>query len=57
MRERLTDFYQADLDHGLPAELGDDFDVVLAADVLEHVRSPERAARRDPHSTCVPAAR
>jgi methionine biosynthesis protein MetW len=42
VRERLTDFYQADLDHGLPAELDDEFDVVLAADVLEHVRSPER---------------
>ena len=41
VRDRLTDFYQADLDHGLPAELGGGFDVVLAADVLEHVRSPE----------------
>ena len=41
VRERLADFYQADLDHGLPAELGDDYDVVLAADVLEHVRRPE----------------
>ena len=42
VRERLSDFYQADLDHGLPPELGDDYDVVLAADVLEHVRQPER---------------
>jgi methionine biosynthesis protein MetW len=42
VRERLADFYQADLERGLPDELGADFDVVLAADVLEHVRSPER---------------
>ncbi|MET0901869.1 MAG: bifunctional glycosyltransferase/class I SAM-dependent methyltransferase [Acidimicrobiales bacterium] len=41
VRDRLTDFYQADLDRGLPAALGDDFDVVVAADVLEHVRTPE----------------
>jgi glycosyltransferase involved in cell wall biosynthesis len=41
VRERLSDFYQADLEQGLPAELGADFDVVLAADVLEHVRSPD----------------
>ncbi len=42
VRERLADFYQADLEQGIPEEVGGDFDVVLAADVLEHVRSPER---------------
>jgi glycosyltransferase involved in cell wall biosynthesis len=42
VRDRLVDFYQADLDHGIPDEVGNDFDLVLAADVLEHVRSPER---------------
>jgi len=42
VRERLTDFYQADLDQGIPEEVGGDFDLVLAADVLEHVRSPEQ---------------
>lgn len=41
VRERLADFHQADLEQGLPDEIGNDYDVVLAADVLEHVRSPE----------------
>ncbi|HEX2576539.1 MAG TPA: bifunctional glycosyltransferase/class I SAM-dependent methyltransferase, partial [Aquihabitans sp.] len=40
VRERLTDFYEADLEAGIPDEVGDGFDVVLAADVLEHVRDP-----------------
>jgi len=40
VRERLTDFYEADLEAGIPAEVGDGYDVVLAADVLEHVRNP-----------------
>jgi glycosyltransferase involved in cell wall biosynthesis len=42
VRSRLTDFVQADLDQGIPAEAGTGFDLVLAADVLEHVRHPER---------------
>ncbi len=40
VRERLTDFFDADLDRGIPAGVGDEFDVVLAADVIEHVRDP-----------------
>jgi glycosyltransferase involved in cell wall biosynthesis len=35
-------FVACDLDTGLPAEVGGDFDVVIAADVLEHLRWPER---------------
>ena len=42
VRERLVDFFQADLDQGIPDEVGGDYDVVLMADVLEHVRDPER---------------
>jgi 2-polyprenyl-3-methyl-5-hydroxy-6-metoxy-1,4-benzoquinol methylase len=42
VRERLSDFYEADLDQGIPDGVGDGFDVVLAADVLEHVRHPEK---------------
>jgi methionine biosynthesis protein MetW len=42
VREKLTDFFQADLEHGIPEGVGHDFDLVLCADVLEHVRSPER---------------
>lgn len=43
VRDRVDHFIQADLDNGLPMEAGADgpFDVVLAADVLEHVRTPE----------------
>ena len=36
----LHQFYQGDLDRGLPSDLGGPFDVVLCADVLEHVRRP-----------------
>jgi 2-polyprenyl-3-methyl-5-hydroxy-6-metoxy-1,4-benzoquinol methylase len=41
---RVDAFFQADLDRGLPEEVteGERFDIVLAADVLEHVREPER---------------
>lgn len=40
VRSRVDAFYQADLDEGLP-EVGSSFDVVVAADVIEHVRKPE----------------
>ncbi len=40
--DRLDEFFEADLDQGIPDEVGNGFDVVLAADVLEHVRKPER---------------
>ena len=42
VREKLTDFFQADLEQGIPEGVGGDYDVVLCADVLEHVRKPER---------------
>ena len=35
-------FVKANLDQGIPAEVGSDFDIVLAADVLEHVRQPQQ---------------
>ena len=34
-------FFFADLDAGIPAEVGDGYDVAIAADVLEHVRWPD----------------
>jgi 2-polyprenyl-3-methyl-5-hydroxy-6-metoxy-1,4-benzoquinol methylase len=40
--ERLDRFVEADLDDGIPDEVGDNYDIVLAADVLEHVRDPRR---------------
>jgi SAM-dependent methyltransferase len=36
---------QADLDAGLPDTVGGGYDVILAVDVLEHVRNPERLMR------------
>ncbi|MGD9797943.1 MAG: methyltransferase domain-containing protein [Acidimicrobiia bacterium] len=43
--DQLDHFVEADLDHGIPDEVGGPFDVVLAADVVEHVRDPERVLR------------
>jgi glycosyltransferase involved in cell wall biosynthesis len=40
VRDRLDGFLAADLDGGIPPGAGRDFDVVLAADVLEHLRDP-----------------
>jgi glycosyltransferase involved in cell wall biosynthesis len=45
VRERMAHFIVADLDAGIPAEAGTGYDVVLAADVLEHLREPERLLR------------
>jgi 2-polyprenyl-3-methyl-5-hydroxy-6-metoxy-1,4-benzoquinol methylase len=42
VKERVDRFVQADLEQGVPPDVGTSFDVVLAADVLEHVRSPDR---------------
>jgi 2-polyprenyl-3-methyl-5-hydroxy-6-metoxy-1,4-benzoquinol methylase len=41
VRDRVDEFVLADLEHGIPAEVGRDFDVVLAVDVIGHVRDPE----------------
>jgi 2-polyprenyl-3-methyl-5-hydroxy-6-metoxy-1,4-benzoquinol methylase len=40
VRERTDDFFKADLNEGIPSAVGDGFDIVLAADVLEHVVNP-----------------
>lgn len=40
--DRVDQFVQADLDKDLPEEVGSGYDVILTADVLEHVRHPER---------------
>ena len=55
---RLDGFVEADLDHGIPADVADDFDVVLAADVLEHVREPralllDAIAHLQPHGSII----
>ncbi|HEY2044209.1 MAG TPA: bifunctional glycosyltransferase/class I SAM-dependent methyltransferase [Jatrophihabitans sp.] len=46
VRDRLDRFVPGDLEVGVPAAAGDDFDVVVAADVIEHVRDPARLLRQ-----------
>lgn len=41
VHDRVDRFLLADLSAGLPDGVGQDFDVVIAADVLEHVARPE----------------
>jgi glycosyltransferase involved in cell wall biosynthesis len=62
VRERVDEFILRDLDQGLGDSVQGPFDIVLAADVLEHVRTPERLLD-DAHTvlaadgtllTCVP---
>lgn len=45
VRERTDDFYRADLAQGIPPEAGAGYDVVIAADVLEHLPRPEETLR------------
>ncbi|HKY67343.1 MAG TPA: bifunctional glycosyltransferase/class I SAM-dependent methyltransferase [Acidimicrobiales bacterium] len=42
VRDRVDEFHQADLEDGLPAEIGGEFDLVIAGDIIEHVRWPDR---------------
>ena len=41
VRDRVGEFIEADLELGIPPRVTGPFDVVLVADVLEHVRHPE----------------
>ena len=40
--ERTNAFFKADLNQGIPPEVGSGFDIVLAADVLEHLVDPAK---------------
>jgi 2-polyprenyl-3-methyl-5-hydroxy-6-metoxy-1,4-benzoquinol methylase len=42
VKERVDAFVAADLDHGLPPTVAGPFETVLAGDVLEHLRRPDR---------------
>jgi SAM-dependent methyltransferase len=55
--ERVDRLVVANLDAGLPDEVVDEapYDVVLAADVLEHLRDPDRLLR-EIHGVCTPDA-
>ena len=46
VRDRVDDFFLSDLEDGIAEEVGGDYDVVVAADVIEHVRYPERLLRQ-----------
>ena len=48
-RSRLHAFVPGDLEQGIPDEVGGGYDIVLCADILEHVSAPGRllAAARD----------
>lgn len=55
-RDRVDAFLEADLDLGIPDEVEGPFDAVVAADLIEHVRDPEKvlqdaAARLSPGGT------
>jgi 2-polyprenyl-3-methyl-5-hydroxy-6-metoxy-1,4-benzoquinol methylase len=54
---RVDRLVVADLDAGLPAEVAEEapFDVILAADVLEHLRAPDRLLA-ELHDVCAPDA-
>ena len=45
VRERTDDFYVADLEYGIPPEVGAGYDVVIAGDVIEHLSRPLEALR------------
>ena len=40
VRDRMSRFVQADLSQGIPDAVGDDFDLVIGADVIEHLADP-----------------
>ncbi|HSX22768.1 MAG TPA: bifunctional glycosyltransferase/class I SAM-dependent methyltransferase, partial [Gaiellaceae bacterium] len=54
---RLDKFVVADLDAGLPVAAAEEgpFDIVIAADVLEHLRAPDKLLR-ELHTVCTPDA-
>jgi glycosyltransferase involved in cell wall biosynthesis/SAM-dependent methyltransferase len=45
VRQRTDAFIRADLTRGIPDEAGDDYDVVIAGDVLEHLPRPSQTLR------------
>jgi glycosyltransferase involved in cell wall biosynthesis len=46
VRDRTDEFFKADLNDGIPVEVGKDYDVVLAADVIEHLMNPGALIRQ-----------
>ena len=46
MRDRTDTFFAADLDDGIPQEVGAGYDVVIAGDVIEHLSHPSDFLRQ-----------
>jgi 2-polyprenyl-3-methyl-5-hydroxy-6-metoxy-1,4-benzoquinol methylase len=46
VRDRVDEFVLGDLEDGIPAAVASGFDVVIAADVIEHVTDPSRLLRQ-----------
>src|SRR5690242_19798326 len=46
VRDRVDEFVLGDLEDGIPPAVGSGFDVVIAADVIEHVTHPSRLLRQ-----------
>jgi 2-polyprenyl-3-methyl-5-hydroxy-6-metoxy-1,4-benzoquinol methylase len=44
--DRVDEFVRADIEHGIPAAAGTGFDVVIAADVIEHLSQPRPLLRQ-----------
>lgn len=40
VEDRVDEFFEADLDKGIPAEIPGSYDTVVLADIVEHVRDP-----------------
>jgi glycosyltransferase involved in cell wall biosynthesis len=53
VRDRVDTFVPADLEDGVPEGVGGDYDVIIAADVLEHVRDPDQLLE-DLHARLAP---
>jgi 2-polyprenyl-3-methyl-5-hydroxy-6-metoxy-1,4-benzoquinol methylase len=45
VEKRVDEFVQADLEQGLPDEVGTGYDLAVAADVLEHLRNSDQLLR------------
>jgi 2-polyprenyl-3-methyl-5-hydroxy-6-metoxy-1,4-benzoquinol methylase len=49
VRDRVDEFVQADLAQGMPTGIGDNFDVVIAGDVIEHLPRPNKIMQEIRH--------
>jgi 2-polyprenyl-3-methyl-5-hydroxy-6-metoxy-1,4-benzoquinol methylase len=49
VRHRMARFETADLEAGIPESVGSGYDVVIAADVIEHVRNPQQLLAQMAH--------